>query len=158
MSMDAAAIMTRHTISVRPGDDVGRIAHALADNGLGAVPVCHDDGRLVGIVSEGDLLRPFTRDAVAKRTRWIEQLAEGTEISEAFLRHILADHRRACDLMSTPVITVAPDTPMAEVVSVMLKHRIKHVPVVEGGKVTGMIARADIVGMLARDLAAFAPA
>jgi CBS domain-containing protein len=150
MPIDAAGIMTTHVVSAGPDDTVAKVARLLDDNHISAVPVCDADGTLLGMLSEGDLMRPFGTETATRRTWWLRMLAEGTELAPEFLAYVREDQRRARDLMTTPVISVTERVSAREIADLMMRHRIKRVPVLRDGKVVGVVARADLVRAIAR--------
>jgi CBS domain-containing protein len=149
MPIDAASIMTTNVISARPDDTVAKVANLLAANHISAVPVCDADDKLVGMLSEGDLMRPFSTETEVRRAWWLRMLAEGTELAPEFLAYVRQDQRRAKDLMSTEVVSVGEGTSAREMADLMTRHRIKRVPVLRDGKVVGIVARADLVRAIA---------
>jgi CBS domain-containing protein len=150
MPIDAASAMTRDVITVGPNARVAEVAAVLAKHDISAVPVCDGDGTLLGILSEGDLMRPFGAANEMRRAWWLGILAEGTDLAPEFLDYIRMDRRSAKDLMTREVVTVTEQTSLSEVADLMSKHRIKRVPVLSGGKVVGIVSRADVVGALTR--------
>jgi CBS domain-containing protein len=149
MTITAASIMTRKVICAGPDDPVAKLARLLSDHRISAVPVCDAHGNLLGMVSEGDLMRPFGKANALKREWWLEMLAEGTDLAPAFLDYIKQDNRTAADLMTAPVITASEDTTLADLAELLSGHLIKRVPVLRGGKMTGIVSRSDIVRALA---------
>ena len=95
MSVDAASIMTRKVITVGPDATVAEVAGVLAKNEISAVPVCDRDGALVGILSDGDLMKPFGAANEMRRAWWLGILAEGTDLAPEFLDYIRLDQKRA---------------------------------------------------------------
>ena len=150
MPIDAANIMTTKVISAGPDDTVAKVARLLVDSHISAVPVCDADGMVVGMLSEGDLMRPLGTESAIRRAWWLRMLAEGTELAPEFLNYVREDQRRARDLMSTPVISVTERVSAREIADLMMRHRIKRVPVLRDGKVVGIVARADLVRAIAR--------
>ncbi len=67
---------------------MAKIAKLLSDHGISAVPICGEQGQLLGMVSEGDLMRPFGQENALRRDWWLSLLAEGTELAPAFLDYI----------------------------------------------------------------------
>ncbi len=150
MSQTAADIMTRAVVTARPEDPVSKVAKLLSDHGISALPVCDAQGALLGMLSEGDLMRPFGEKNTLRRDWWLTLLAEGTELAPAFLDYVKVDRRTARDLMVTPVIT-APDTAsVREVADLLAHHRIKRVPILHDGKMVGIVSRADVLRTLAQ--------
>jgi CBS domain-containing protein len=149
MSIDAANIMTTKVVAAGPDDTVAQVARLLATNQISAVPVCDADGKLLGMLSESDLLRPFAAETATRRAWWLHLLAEGTDLAPEFLNYVREDQRHARDLMVTPVITVTERTSVREIADLMMRHHIKRVPVLRDGKVVGIVARADLVRAIA---------
>ncbi|MDE2580295.1 MAG: CBS domain-containing protein [Rhodospirillales bacterium] len=157
MLLDAAAIMTRVVITVGPDDTVSKVAETLTGHGISAVPVCEADGTLVGMISEGDLMRPFGQANALRRDWWLNLVAEGTELSKEFVDYIQLDRRRARDLMTRTLIT-APDTAsLGELADLLSRHHVKRVPILRDGKLVGIVSRADIVRAVAQGKAAGGP-
>ncbi|MDA8048938.1 MAG: CBS domain-containing protein [Rhodospirillales bacterium] len=156
MPVDAAAIMTRAVVTVGPDDTVTRVAEVLTKHGISAVPVCEKDGTVVGMISEGDLMRPFGQENALRRDWWLNLIAEGTELSQEFLDYIRLDRRRARDLMSRTVVSASVSTSLPELADLLSRHRIKRVPILKDGKLVGIVSRADIVRALAHGEAAAA--
>ncbi len=150
MLLDAAAIMTRTVVTVGPDDTVARVAEVLTKHGISAVPVVAPDGTLAGMISEGDLMRPFGQENALRRDWWLNMIAEGTDLAKEFLDYIRLDRHRVRDLMSPRVVT-APDTAsLPELADLLSRHRIKRVPILRDGKLVGIVSRADIVRALAQ--------
>jgi CBS domain-containing protein len=144
--MQARDVMTRNVVTVTPETSVGEIARLLLEKRISGVPVVDAHGRLVGIVSEGDLVRRLEDEGESGRSWWLGLLATPEERAEAYVR---AHGRRAADVMTKNVITVTPDTPLAAVARLLEERHIKRVPVVENGKVVGIVSRADLLRALA---------
>ena len=124
--MKAADIMTPRVISVTPDVSVAEIARLLLDNRISAVPVVDRDGRLVGVVSEGDLMRRAETGTERHRSWWLRAFGDSSTLASDYVRsHAL----RASDVMTRDVVTVAPDMPLREIANLLEKHRIKRVPV-----------------------------
>jgi hypothetical protein len=105
-------------------------------------------GTLLGIVSEGDLIR---RRDVARDERtswWLEMLAEGEDIAPELLAYIRSGDRLARDVMTREVVTVEEQTPLPEVTRLLEEHRIKRVPVLRQDQVVGIVSRADLLRAL----------
>lgn len=149
MPVTAAEIMTRDVITAKPNDSVKKVAQLLSDHEISAVPVCDEHGRVLGIISEGDLMRPFGAENAMKRTWWLALLAEGIDLGPAFVDYIRVDDRRVRDLMVTSVITAAETASVAAIADMLARHRIKRVPIVRDGKLVGIVSRSDIVRTVA---------
>jgi CBS domain-containing protein len=143
--MKAADVMAIKVITVRPDTPVATIAEVLLANRISAVPVVNDKDVLVGIVSEGDLIHRVEAGTERHRSWWL-QLLTGKEI----LAHefVMSYGRKAADVMTRPVISVQPDTPLGEIAALLEKHRIKRVPVASNGKIVGIVSRANLIQAL----------
>jgi CBS domain-containing protein len=150
MPVDAAAVMTRDVITVGPNATVAEVAALLAKHDISAVPVCDTNGAVLGMLSEGDLMRPFGAANEMRRAWWLGMLAEGTDLAPEFLDYVRVDKHTAKDLMTRDVVTATEQTNLSEIADLMSKHRIKRVPVLTNGKVVGIVSRADVVRALTR--------
>ena len=150
MTQSAGSIMTRAVIAASPDETVGELAALFSKHGISAVPICDDEGTLLGVISEGDLMRPFGQANNLRRDWWLGLLAEGTDLAPEFVDYLRLDKRTARHLMTVPAITAAEDTPVSEIADLLHRHRIKRVPIVKDGKVVGIVSRADVVRALAR--------
>ena len=152
--MRAMDVMTSEVVTASPDTTVQELAKLLSEHSISGVPVV-ENGRLVGIVSEGDLLhRAETgteRRTAPRRWRWYD------DTSSDLARDYIKSHgRKVGDIMTRKVITVDGETDLAEVAMLMETKRIKRVPVLRDGKLVGIISRANLVRALAA--ANFAPA
>jgi len=143
--MKAEDIMTSPVITAEPDTPVVEIAVLLRNRRISGVPVTAR-GKVVGIVSEGDLLRRHEIGTDRVDARWWQRLLDGDQAPAAYVR---SHARRAVDIMSRPVISVAADTPLAEVVALFEARRIRRVPVLRDEKLIGIVSRADLVQVLA---------
>jgi CBS-domain-containing membrane protein len=150
MAITAADIMTAPAIVVRPETNMAEIASLLASKGLSAVPVCHADNTLAGIVSESDILRPFRESVRARRDWWLGVVAEGEELPQDFLDYLRQDTRTANDVMVRHVYTAEEKTTLPQLAELMLNHAVKRLPILRDGKVVGIVSRADLVGAIVR--------
>lgn len=145
--MNAADIMTSKVITVLPETTVGEIAETLLANRISAVPVVDKADNLLGIVSEGDLIHRVESGTERRRSWWLVLLAAKPILAQEFVK---SHARKAADLMTHPVITAKPDTPLSELASLLEKHHIKRVPVVNDGKMVGIVSRANLLQALVR--------
>ena len=146
--MIARDVMTRDVVSVTPDTPVRKIASLLVEHGIGAVPVIDGSGAPIGIVSEGDLIRPDRGAREAWRQSWLEILAEGEPLAPELLSWLDSQNHSARVVMSEPVITVSEETNLREIARLLTTHRIKRVPVVRDDRVVGIVSRADLVRAL----------
>ncbi len=145
--MQAKDVMTSPAVTISPETTVREIAQTLLNKRISAVPVVTGDGRPVGIVSEGDLMRRVETGTV-RRPWWLSWLVEEPE-SRA--RDYVKSHGTlARDVMSADVVTVAADMPLEKIAPLLEQHRIKRVPVVDvAGTVIGVVSRANLLHGLA---------
>jgi len=143
--MQAKDVMTSPVLTVSPEMAVTEIAKLLLERHISAAPVVDDAGHVVGIVSEGDLMRRPESGTERRPSWWLALLSDPQD--EA--RHFLKSHGlRAHDVMSRHVVTVPETAPLQDVASLLERHRIKRVPVVRDGKVVGIVSRANLLQAL----------
>jgi CBS domain-containing protein len=143
--MKAADVMATNVITVRLDTPVATIAEVLLANRISAVPVVNDKNVLVGIVSEGDLIHRVEAGTERHRSWWLELLTGKETLAHEF---VMSHARKAADVMTRPVISVQPDTPLGDIASLLEKHRIKRVPVASNGKIVGIVSRANLIQAL----------
>jgi CBS domain-containing protein len=146
--MKASDIMTRKVLTVGRETSVANAIRLMLDNNISGLPVL-DDGKAVGILTEGDLLRRSETGTEKHRPRWLEILMGPGRIAGEYVR---THGRKVEDIMTTDLISVAGDTPLDEVVGLMERRRIKRVPVLDGDLLVGVISRADLLRSLLRTL------
>jgi CBS domain-containing protein len=147
--MRAMDIMTTDVITVDPDMTVQDLAKLLAERGISGAPVVDASGRLVGIVSEGDLLHraeigTARRHRERRRSWWLDDFA--SDLARDYIR---SHGRTVKDIMTRDVVTVTEDIDLGEVAALLEAKRIKRVPVTRDGKVIGIITRANLVRALA---------
>ena len=146
--MKAADVMTRDVVTVSAGAPVAEAIRLMLDHRVSGVPVV-DDGKVVGILTEGDLLRRSETGTTRHRPRWLEVLMGPGRMAGEYVR---THGRRVDDIMSQNVISVSEDTALDEVVQLMERRRIKRVPVLDGDDLVGVVSRADLLRALAQAL------
>jgi len=144
--MKAADVMTRHVLSVTGDVSVRAIATMLLEHGVSAVPVVDADGKIIGMVSEGDLMRRAETRTERRRPWWLRIFAD-PEIAAG--EYAKAHGRTARDVMTREVIQVGEETPVDEIADLLERHRIKRVPVTREGRVVGIVSRANLLHGLA---------
>ncbi len=144
--MNASAIMVSDVITVKPHDTVQDVAGLLVVNCISAVPVVDESGSIVGIVSEGDLLRRVENRTAHERPWWLKLLMGRELLAAEFIREY---GRKVADVMTREVISAEPDTPIADIASLLERHRIKRVPIIQDGKIVGIVSRANLIQALA---------
>jgi CBS domain-containing protein len=144
--MNASDIMVSKVITVGPDANVRDVARILLDNRISAVPVVDEDGNLVGILSEGDLMRRRETGTERHRTWWLAMLSSNEVLAGEYIR---AHAHKVADLMTRQVITAGPETAAGDIASLMEKNGIKRVPIVKDGKIIGIVSRSNLLQALA---------
>jgi CBS domain-containing protein len=143
--MKAADVMISNVVTVSPDASVRDVANILLTNRISAVPVVQPNGDLVGIISEGDLLRRVEADTERRRSWWLELLIGSAPLAAEYVK---SHARKVADVMTREVITATPDTPLREIAALLEKNGIKRVPIVKKRKVIGIVSRANLVQAL----------
>lgn len=136
--MRARDIMTTPVISVRPGMPVKEAAALLATNGFTALPVVSEDDRLVGIVTEADLMRDRVPRDPRAYCHPLEQLPTTTTTTVG-------------EVMTTAVTAMSPGTDVAVLAKALLDAHQRSMPIVDGSRLVGIVTRRDVVRVIARD-------
>lgn len=143
--LSARDLMTSEVVTVPPATPVLSIARLLAERGISAVPVLDGSGKLLGIVTEADLIRRLAGEA-DHPTSWLGSLFASPERDAA--RYARTHGATAEDLMSTDLASVEPTTPASEVAHMMEDRNIRRVLVVQEGRLLGLVSRADLLRAL----------
>src|SRR5919112_673682 len=123
-----------------------RAAKSMLDHRISGMPVVDDNGRVIGIISEGDLLHRAETGTERRTSWWLGLVAGASSQAENFTR----EHGRTVrDVMSTNIISVDENADLSEVVHLMESRRIKRVPVLRDRQVVGIISRANLMRVLA---------
>jgi CBS domain-containing protein len=149
--MRAMDVMTTEVVTVGPDTPVQEIARILSERSISGLPVVDSENRLVGIVSEGDLLHRVEtgtdRRSQPQRRRswWLDSMGSEEELARAYVK---SHGRTAKDVMTREVTTVSETTDLSEVADLLETKRIKRVPVLRDGKLAGIVSRANLVRAL----------
>ena len=147
-NLTAADVMTRDVVTVRPNDSLRRAAQIMLERGVSGLPVVEANGRVVGVISEADLIRHGESQT---RTRWwLDMVAEGEQVSPDLLAAMQAINRPVSRAMRTELITVSEQSPLREVAEKIVRYNIRRVLVLKEGRLVGIVARRDLVKVLAR--------
>src|SRR5665213_54249 len=141
-------IMTKSVVGVKPSVSIGEAAKLMLAHNISGLPVVQD-GALAGLVTEGDLLRRSEIGTERKRPHWLEFLAGAGRAADEYVH---AHGRKVEEVMTTKVETVEKGTRVDQAVDLMMRRHVKRLPVVENGKVVGIVARSDIMRALANAL------
>ncbi|HEY7578848.1 MAG TPA: CBS domain-containing protein [Acetobacteraceae bacterium] len=151
--MHAADVMSPDVICAGPDTPLAEIVRLMLDNDVSGVPIV-DDGRLVGMVSEGDLLRRAELGDENRPLRWLELLTSSDRLAADYAR---SHGRKAGEIMTRDVVTVDAATPIADIAHLLEARRIKRVPVTRDGRVVGIVSRRNLLQALATSLGAPQP-
>jgi CBS domain-containing protein len=144
--MKAADIMVKDVVTVGPEAPVMDVAALMLERRISGLPVVDGGGRVLGIVSEGDLIRRPEIDTDRVKLGWLRLLLTD---DEARARDFVKHHgRTAREVMTKPAHSVPPETPLGEVVQLMERHHVKRLPVIERGKLVGLVTRTDLLRAL----------
>ncbi len=151
--LQARDIMTKAVLTVSPETLVSDLAKTLVGKNIGGVPVVDADGRLVGIVTQSDLV---------ERAQELE-LPPAINILDFHLYLQVPSHlfrkvekmlgATVADIMSPNPVTVSPDIPVSRIAALMAKQKVHTLPVLDAGKIVGIIGKMDLVRGLAREWA-----
>lgn len=144
--MKARDVMTWPVLSIEPDASVQEAIVRMLKHRISALPVVEANGVLVGIVSEGDLLRREEIGTQRRRPHWLEFLLGPGRLAREYA---YAHGRKVKEVMSLDVITVGENASLDDVVSLMEQHRIKRVPVMRDGRLVGIVSRANLMQALA---------
>ncbi|MFY9313964.1 MAG: CBS domain-containing protein [Burkholderiales bacterium] len=140
--MKAADIMAKEVVAVRPEDSTREVALLMVERRISGVPVVDAEGRVLGVVSEGDFLRRPELDTDRPSSGWLSFFLSEEDRARGFVK---SHGLKARDVMTRPAVCVAPEAPLAEVVRLMERGKVKRLPVVADGKLVGIVTRADLL-------------
>lgn len=144
--MKARDVMASPVITMKPTSTVNEAAQIFVERHISGAPVVDDTGAMVGIVSEGDLLHRSEAGTQRRRSWWLHLLTRKETLAADYIK----EHARSVgDVMTRRVISASPDTPLREIARLLEKNRIKRVPIVENGRVVGIVSRANLIQALA---------
>jgi CBS domain-containing protein len=145
--MKARDVMTLGVYTVKPTMSVRDVARLFIERRISAVPVVDDQGKIVGIVSEGDLLHRSEISTQRRHPWWLDLMARDEALDAE--EYIKAHAKQVADIMTRNVITAEPDTPLQEIAEILEKYTIKRLPIVRDGRLVGIVSRANLVQAIA---------
>jgi CBS domain-containing protein len=140
--MRARDIMTADPVTVPPDMPLEAVATLMAERQVSGLPVLDADGRLAGLVTDGDLMRRLSAKEEKPASFFAALLGATADQAMAYAR---AHGRRVRDVMSTDLATVPEDATVEEVAHILETRRIRRVPVVRDGRLVGVVSRADLL-------------
>jgi CBS-domain-containing membrane protein len=144
--MRAADVMTNEVVTVGEHASVQQAAKLMAEHGISAVPVVDRNKRVVGMVSEGDLLHRTETGTARRRSWWLEMVASTNQLAGEYVKSHSGSVK---DVMTRDVISVTEETTVADIAILLEANRIKRVPVLRDGRLVGIVSRANLVRALA---------
>jgi CBS domain-containing protein len=151
--MRAMDVMTSKVITVDENATVSHAAKLLAEHGISAVPVVDNDNRMIGMISEGDLLHRAETGTARRRSWWLEMVSSTNQLAGEYIK---SHSGKVKDAMTRDVLSVTEETPVADIAVLLETNRIKRVPVLRDGKLVGIVSRANLVRALAMTINAAA--
>ncbi len=142
--MKASDIMVSAVKTVNADATIDQAIALMLEAGVSGLPVMDGEGRLVGVLSEGDLLHREEIGTARRKPRWIEVL-----FGEDAGAYVASHARKVAEIMTTDVVTITPDATLAEVVGKMDARRVKRLPVVLGSALVGIVTRSSVLRALA---------
>lgn len=155
--MKTRDVMTSDPVVVEPDTPVEDVARLIVEHRLNGMPVVDPAGQLLGIVTGGDLMHRALDERVEPRTSvWQENFWRSV-----FFRHApepdRTEGRVAGEVMTRDVVTVSPDTDVIVVAGLLIEHAVKALPVLDDGRLVGIISRFDLIKLLSEHPDAFNP-
>jgi len=144
--MRARDVMVRAVVTTSSDTTVEQLARLMINLRISGVPVMDRDGRLVGIVTEGDLLRRVETGTERHRPRWSEPFSSSSRLAAAYIK---SHAKRVADIMTREVFSVEELATLGEIADLLETNHIKRVPVIHDGKIVGIVSRADLLKVLA---------
>lgn len=144
--MQARDVMVAPVITIQPNSTIREAADLLWRRHISGAPVVDDHGKVIGIISEGDLIYRSELRTERSRPYWLLQVAG----NEALAKQYVKSHaQHVSDVMTQSVVTAAPDAPLGDIAALMEKNFIKRVPIVENDQLVGIVTRANLVQAVA---------
>lgn len=140
--MQAKDVMTAPVVTAETDTSVAAVAERLLERRISAMPVVDADGRVVGVVSEGDLMHRGESGGERHRSWWLALIASAEERSRDYVKN---HGLRASDVMTRDPVTVGEDATLEEIAALLETHRIKRVPVLRDGRLVGIVSRANLL-------------
>ena len=148
--MYASDIMTKPVISVTPQTAIMEAAQLMLQHRISGLPVVDEDGAVIGMLTEGDLLRRNETGTQRRHMHWLEWLISPGRLARDFTN---ANARKVGEVMTNDVVSAAPQDALEDIVRLMERHRIKRVPIIEDHELVGIVSRANLVRALVRAMA-----
>ena len=144
--MNAAEVMGVNVVTAKPEWSVQQVAMVMLEKGISGLPVVDSNNRLVGMVSEGDLMRRADCGTGHRHSWWLRMLMGRDGLAREFVK----EHgRKVEEVMTRAVVTVTPSTSLGEIADLLERNKIKRVPILKQDKLVGVVSRANVVQAVA---------
>lgn len=150
MTLPVRSIMTLNPATIGPDAKIWEAANTMLDRHISGLPVVDDEQHLLGIISESDFLHRGEIHTDGRHGFWRTLFTSRASLAEEYAK---AFGQNVGEVMSSPAVTVEPETPVETAATLMASGNIKRLPVIEHGKVVGIVTRSDIMGAFIRELA-----
>lgn len=144
--MNAADVMVHEVVTVGPNDDVSKAVQLLVDHDISALPVVDKEQRVIGILSEADLIHREKLGTERHRAWWLEAIIPASVLA---LDYSKSHGRKVVEVMTENVISANEETPLSEIANLLEKHHIKRIPILREGKLVGIVSRSNLIQALA---------
>lgn len=141
-----ADVMTAKVITVGPDTPINDIAKLLYTRRISGVPVVDDDGQLLGMVGEGDLIAHANTVGEQRTGWWLKLFSDETDLARGYVR---THGRTAREVMRASMVTVSQDAAIADAAKLFHRHQVKRLPVLRDGRLVGIVTRSDLLKVLA---------
>ncbi len=139
-------VMTRKVICIDAEEPVTKAARLMLQNRISGLPVIDKDGELVGMVTEGDFLRRGELGTQRRRPKWLEFIVGPGKLAQEYT---YSSGRKVEEIMTPDPWTIREDATLRNVVEIMERHHVKRLPVTRGGRMIGIVSRANLMRALA---------
>ena len=144
--MRAIDVMVRDIVTVHPDTDVADAIKLMSEHDVSALPVVDAAGKLLGVLSEADLIHRVEIGTEKHRPWWLEAVTGASTLATEFAK---SHGKKVGEVMTSGAIMVSEDTPLSEIAALFERKRINRVPVVKDGKLVGIVSRSNLIQALA---------
>ncbi len=152
--MLVSELMSKTVVTVEPDTTLADAARIMLDRRISGLPVVDRAGNLVGIITEGDLIRRPELDTAGESPSWLKSFLMPSSLAADYAR---THGRHVSEVMTRNPVCVGPDTRLGDTAALMRRQRIKTLPVLDGARLVGIIARTDLLRALSLKLIATQP-
>lgn len=149
--MLAIDVMTPAVVTASPETTIPELCRLMLESRISALPIVDGKGEVVGLITEGDLLRRCESGTEKKRTAWAELFVSDSTLAAEYVK---SHGRKAKDIMTTDVVAVSESTPLRAIADLFEAHGIKRVPVLREKRLVGMVSRANLLQSLVASIEA----